>query len=194
MSSHLGTAWRCGLVAVALMMALGGCGRAGGQESASPASTNPLDRPKADLSVSAAVHDQLVPSTATDIPPAVRPVPTATEPLDEHAVVMPWRFVRLDNEGQTVIIWGLGEASCTEAAGVVVRETTESVLIAPIAIDYSGNPACAATMTYPAYGAVLLHEPLGNRSLLHAAVSPEFLPLLDRQLPTVTVTPNKPTS
>ncbi len=109
------------------------------------------------------------PMTSMAVPPGMpspQPAMTIFAPAAD-LLSLPWRLVSVNGERLT-ILFVAGDDSCVFPVGVHVDETDTQVEISALSKD-NGHGSCADRLTREiAY--VELHQPLSNRSLMHAPV------------------------
>ena len=87
---------------------------------------------------------------------------------------MQWVFVGVTTDDLGVqIIFVTGDGSCITPTGILVTETETSVTLASTGTTDKSAKACPARLKSAA-GTVRLRTALGSRSLIHAAVSPDW--------------------
>lgn len=153
--------WRKAVGLLGILLLAGGCGGDSHEiESA--------------LAVSKANADALrIDPQTGNVPGPERPVPVIRVPHRGRYVVMPWQFAGLNDGGARLRIVYLPAGGCMAPAGIVVRETASSVLLAPLAKNGTGK-ICSSAAHGPLRGIVRLERPLGSRRLLHARTSPRL--------------------
>lgn len=113
----------------------------------------------------------------TGIPRSVMPAERRLLPTRPRAglpgtpEVRSWTLVAVTDGGRRlVILWDVGDG-CREPDYVDVEQTPTVVRIAPVAhvVDPGGLPCAASARS--AVGTILLQQPLGQRSLLHARLT-----------------------
>ena len=103
------------------------------------------------------------------------PVPVASAPGD---VSLQWRLVSLSSDGRGIqIVYVGGDGWCVQTGGVLVAETSSTVTIEATGTSRKDATACPAKLMQYA-GTVRLATALGQRPLIHAAVTPTYADLL----------------
>lgn len=102
---------------------------------------------------------------------AIKPLPPSQA---SGLLVLPWRLVGVREHGRLLFIRYTAGGGCVAPVGVEVLENADRVLIAPRSRGYKqrrGDTACTANLRLGS-GYIRLHDQLGGRRLVHAAVSP----------------------
>lgn len=145
---------------MSLVVNCGGCGGSSDLESALATSNASADTSQVD-------------PLTRNVPGPERPVRVIGVPHHGRHAVMPWQFAGLGDGGARLAIVYLPADACASPAGIVIRETASSVLLAPLAKRGKGK-ICPSIAHGPVRGVVKLERPLGNRRLLHAKTSPRL--------------------
>ncbi len=154
---------RAGLLLVAMVVLLSSC-VSSGPVGASPAPTT---------TSAVAPQPSRDPLAGVSTPPWASatigdPVPVASVPGD---VSMHWVFISLSDDGRGVrIIYVGGDGWCFQSGGILITETALSVTITTTGTARKDATVCPASLKQRA-GTVSLAAALGQRALIHAAVS-----------------------
>ncbi|PVC80691.1 hypothetical protein DBP19_35745 [Streptomyces sp. CS090A] len=93
--------------------------------------------------------------------------------LSEREVVLPWWYRGASQDGRRLLVYYVEGNGCSEKfLGFAVTESPTAVELTPVAREAEKSEAtCPAVMLLARTGRIDLQEPLGERHLLHTAVT-----------------------
>lgn len=142
-----------------------GCGSAGPRTSGLP----PADKVSRDISVAIPTLGPDVFDTRTGLPDAKR---VSREHREGCLNGDPWTVVGVSTDGRKLLLHTGGASGLrVRYAGSAVRETTSSVEIGLYRIQLKHNDTGAISAVDPLPVLIVLKQPLGHRSLLHAPIT-----------------------